>query len=212
MYRRIIPFIVAALIVACLPTRGILPPGAANSPLAAPLAEIMYVPLIIDSPPTRTPVPTRVLQPAATPMPCYRTSDTALFASMLMTDARQQRVRLFCHPALVEAAYRRGISMAQLGYFGHCEPGGPCANVIARESGCRLPPEYGSGNEVESIAAGSPTWSAIYDALARSPSHSEHLFGKNDFFRQQYHIGVAHISDPHSKWKDYWVIMIGVCR
>lgn len=206
MHRRITPFIVAAILAACLPTPGILPPGAANSPLTAPLTYHVYIPQAQGARPMPTPRPT------ATTAPCYRTADAALFASTLIHDARQQRVRLFCHPALVEAAYRRGVSMATKGYFGHCEPNGPCANVVARESGCKLPPEYGNGNEVESIAAGSPSWSAIYDALARSPSHSEHLFGKNEFFVQQYHVGVAHVSDPLSRWKDYWVIMIAVCR
>lgn len=141
---------------------------------------------------------------------CLTVAATMHFARRLTTDERQQRPLLRCHPALVQAAQSRADGMVRSGHFAHCDLQGVCANSYARAAGCRLPAEYGDGNNIESIAAGSFSADAIFDALARSPSHAAHLFGQNDFFRRQGDMGIAVGIGGRYGW--WWVVMIGICE
>lgn len=135
------------------------------------------------------------------------------FYRLLVGDSRQERPQLSCHPALVRAAQRRAASLVAGGYWAHCDPNGnECPNEVARNAGCKLPDEYAvRGNNVESLVAGSPDAGVMFAALANSPGHSPHLFGRG-WFRHQRHVGIAYVAAPGSRFGFYWVIMIGVCQ
>lgn len=141
---------------------------------------------------------------------CLSTQASMKFLTLLRTDARQERPELKCNPALVRAAQARGDEMARSNRFAHCDQNGVCPNSYARAAGCMLPfPKYGYGNNIESIAAGSFSADAIFEALARSPGHATHLFGKNDFYAGQGDIGVAIGVGGQYGW--WWSVLIGEC-
>lgn len=186
------------------------PPIGQSSPFSPlPQPHVVYLPSVAKVLPTATPTP----KPTATPIPCYRTSQAAQFAALLTHDPRQQRQRIFCHPALVEAAQRRAESMAQRGYFGHCDPDGVCPNAVARASGCALPAHYpANGNSIESLIAGTSDMAFAWQLLSASPAHAAHLLGTLGFYREQLHMGVAFVDVAGSQYRYYVVVLIGVCR
>lgn len=139
---------------------------------------------------------------------CYQSAEAALFAQLLINHPMQQRKALTCYSGLVRAAGERALSMGALNYFAHCDPAGTCPNTVARANGCILPNDYGNGNNIESIAAGSPNADAILGALLRSPKHADHLLGRSDFYRRQEWIGVAMVRSPGSRHQFYWSILI----
>lgn len=159
------------------------------------------------------------LAPTATPrteadplLACLDFNPNAVaFYRLLVSDARQERPQLACHPALVRAAQRRAASLVASGLWSHCDPAGVCANTVARNMGCALPASYGAGNNIESLVAGSPDVGIMFAALASSPGHADHLFGRG-WFRHQRHVGVAYVEAPGSRFGFYWVVMIGVCQ
>lgn len=80
-----------------------------------------------------------------------------------------------------------------------------------RNLGCNLPADYAAnGNNIESLVAGSPDPGVIFAALASSPGHADHLFGRG-WFRAQRHVGVAYVEAPGSRFGFYWVVLIGAC-
>ena len=174
----------------------------------------VYVPGVIGVKNTPLPTPTRrpTTTPTATPVPCPATSQAAIFENRLRTDVLQQRRALQCNPALVRAALFRAQSMAEGGYFAHCDPRGICANRIAIEAGCQLPGDYPpNGNNIESILAGTNDPNFAYNILIASPSHKTHLLGVADFFRKQDQVGIAFLDAPGSKYRYYWVVLIARC-
>lgn len=189
MMRRLCLALLAVLVLACQ-----LPPAA---PLAQPASPLLirryYVPMVIGLP------------------SCLTMPATERFHSLVAADGRQQRPTMRCNEALVKAAQARADGMANSGHFAHCDLAGNCANRYARAAGCRLPAYYSeNGNNIESLAAGSPVAEAIFIALARSPSHAAHLFGQNDFFREQVDVGIAVATGGKHGW--WWVVMIGICE
>lgn len=134
------------------------------------------------------------------------------FINRVLCDPRQERKKLIVCPSLMLAAEWRAAGLASGGPWGHVDQFGGWPNDYARRAGCNLPEHYPPGkNNIESIAAGSISAEAIFIALARSPRHSDHLFGRGDFFGAQTHIGVAMVEGiPPYTW--YWVIHIGICR
>lgn len=139
--------------------------------------------------------------------------EAAVFAQLLCYDERQQRVGMAWCPALQRAAMWRANDMAALRYFAHCNPAGVCPNAVAAASGCRLPADYAqNGNNIESIAAGSPSPAVILDALGNSPKHADHLFGRGEVFRQQTHYAIGYVAMPGSVYGFYWCVMISVCQ
>lgn len=130
----------------------------------------------------------------------------------LATSPRQQRTVMHCNPALVAAAQVRAQSLASRGYWAHCEPGGLCANQVARQAGCALPAHYGDGNSIESLVAGPDKVRTAMDELSKSQAHANHLYALLDFFRDQDQIGVAVLHAPGSQWGYYYVILIARCE
>jgi len=140
---------------------------------------------------------------------CFGHTAAYEFYQLLSKDERQERPQLNCCRTLVNAAASRAAALVT-GPWGHCDGNGVWANDYARRAGCVLPADYGAGNNIESIAAGSPDARAIFEALARSKSHSDHLFGRGEFFQRQTQIGVAVAAGGQYGW--YWSILIAPCE
>lgn len=192
MMTRLYLALLAIVLAACT-----LPSAQPMSPLAQPALPLLirryYVPMVIGAP------------------RCFTAPATERFYSLLATDGRQQRPTMRCNDALVRAAQARADGMASSSHFAHCDLAGNCPNRYARVAGCRLPASYSeNGNNIESIAAGSPFAEEIFVALARSPSHATHLFGQDDFFRVQMDVGIAVATGGKYGW--WWVVMIGICE
>lgn len=173
----------------------------------------IYLPWVPQPVPT-SPLPTPTPTPTPTPDPqaqCFHDERALAFYRLLIDDPRQQRPVLDCHPALVAAAGWRAWGLAHGDPWAHCDADGVCANEYARQAGCRLPWNYASkGNNIESLVAGSPDVAVMFAALAASPAHADHLFGRNDFFRAQQHVGIAVAEGGELGW--YWVVLIGECE
>jgi uncharacterized protein YkwD len=132
------------------------------------------------------------------------------FHTLLRDAPGQQRSAMTWHPALAEAARRHAAQLAQDGNWSHCDLSGKCANQYAREAGCNH--GYGGANSVESLVAGTDDPAVALRALLGSEKHADHLLGRNAFFREQRHVGVALVSVPGSRFTHYWSIMIATCR
>ncbi len=168
--------------------------------------------MIITLSPGPTPPSTRgsVYIPfAATPPP----DPVAEFVRMLTTDPRQQRPRLSPCPRLETAATWRAYGLAHGDPFSHTDRDGNGPNFYARRAGCALPSGYSErGNEIESLGAGTSDAGVIFGALAGSAKHSDHLFGRGDFFRAQCYYGVAMCENEVAQFRWYWVILIAACE
>jgi hypothetical protein len=151
------------------------------------------------------------MKPTATPVPCFTSAAATAFYRLLTTDTRQQHPSLVCDARLVQAAQRRAASQYGAG-LSHCDALGVCANDYARAAGCQLPSFYAAnGNNIESLTAGTANPLAAFESLARSPSHSRHLFGQNLFFREQDKIGIALVEVPSHRYRYIWAILIARC-
>ena len=132
------------------------------------------------------------------------------FARMLISDPRQKR-QLTLHPHLVTSAIWRAHGLANGEPWSHTDSHGVTPNDFVRSAGCKLPSDYAEhGNNVESLAAGSADAAVIFASLAASPHHSDHLFGRGDFFGRQTHFGIAMAAGGEYGW--YWVIHIARCE
>lgn len=128
------------------------------------------------------------------------------FIDLLISDSRQGGRALTVHNGLTLAARERAARLAGGSPFSHTDENGVTPNEYVRLVGVRLPSDYGKkGNSVESLAAGTSNARVIFDALARSPSHSAHLFGRG-WFAHQTHVGVGMAEGGEYGW--YWVILI----
>lgn len=190
--------VVLAILIACRPVQP-QPPQLPHLPQQPP-SPLIYFPIY--------------RQPPTDPLTvCLDYNPQALaFYRLLTGDARQERPSLACHPALVRAAQRRAASLIASGLWSHCDPvSGICPNEVARRAGCALPASYGNGNNIESLVAGSDDPGVMFAALASSPSHAPHLFGRG-WFRHQRHAGIAYVAAPGSRFGFYWVVMVAVCE
>ncbi|TXH57985.1 MAG: CAP domain-containing protein [Desulfurellales bacterium] len=169
------------------------------------LSPLTYLPIIAVPPVTSTPI-----DPLAA---CLQNNPQAVaFYRLLVGDSRQERPSLACHPALVRAAERRAASLIASGLWSHCDPAGVCSNTVARNMGCVLPKDYSAnGNQIESLVGGSPDVGVMFAALATSPGHAPHLFGRG-WFRHQRHVGIAYVDAPGSRFGYYWVALIATCE
>lgn len=192
--------LILVLIAACNPIQA--PQNAFESPLARGARYAYYIPLISG---LAEPTPTQ------TPTSCFKSPAAAEFYRLLTTDARQQRPTLICDSRLVAAAELRAKAQPSTG-LSHCDSQNICANTYARAQGCRLPLDgYGLGNQIESLTAGTANAQAAFDSLARSPSHSKHLFGEIELFRQQDRVGIAMMEVPGHRYRWVWVVLIARC-
>lgn len=138
--------------------------------------------------------------------------DPALaFYRLLTADQRQQRPALQRCESLEAAAEWKAQDIVTNGYWSHQASNDEWPNATARRFGCNLPAEYGDNwNGCESLVAGSPDAMVMFSALAESPSHRVHLFGLNEFFRAQTHMGIAMVAGGRLGW--VWVVMIAACQ
>jgi len=135
----------------------------------------------------------------------------------LTGDSRQQRppgaFGRGCNAALVRAAQWRAQGLANGDPWSHTDAAGVTANEYAVASGCALPSYYSiKGNNIESLGAGTPSPVVMFTALASSNAHKTHLFGENDFFREQDAVGIAYVERQGSPRTHYWVVMIAICE
>lgn len=130
----------------------------------------------------------------------------------LMKQARGQRHRTLAYNAtLARVARQRAYDMGTRNYFDHVNPDGLGPNYLVTRAGYRLPGFYSkrrSGNNIESIAAGSETPAEAWDNWMGSASHRAHLLGLTDFYAGQTEYGVGHAYVPGSRYKHYWVVII----
>lgn len=132
------------------------------------------------------------------------------FCRLLVADHRQQRPHLELCASLQQAAIWRAHGLANGEPWEHADSHGVTANEYARRAGCVLPGDYAAkGNQVESLVAGSDDAAAMFNALAASPSHADHLFGRGWFGRQNA-FGIAVCEGP-GKYRWYWVVMVAEC-
>lgn len=178
-------------------------PKVAPGPVPASLTvRDVYLPIVGSPPGKPEGEPTIFDNPKAT-----------AFYGLLIGDPRQERPALTPCPALILAAGWRARGLATGDPFAHCDAGGMCANEYARQAGCRLPPAYAAkGNNIESLVAGTDNVQVAFDALATSPAHRDHLFGRGDFFQAQRHAGIALVERLGSPFRYYWVVLIGICE
>lgn len=161
-------------------------------PPVAPVSRDIFLPFIATAP--------AIVTPAVVP-------DVAAFYNLLTTDARQKRTNMQRCEQLEAAALWKARDIALYDYWSHRASNGDLPNETARKFGCVLAPEYaGNWNGCESLVAGSPDAMVMFNALAESPSHRVHLFGLNDFFRQQTHMGIAVATG--GQWGWVWVVLI----
>jgi hypothetical protein len=199
------------IVAACTPSSQSTiptPQAAFLSPLSGRYTYFMPV-VVAGLPPQAT--PTRTIKPTATPVPCFRSAQAAEFYRLMATDARQQRVSMTCDARLVAAAEAR--ANAQFGDgLSHTDANGVTPNAYVRHHGCRLPSFYPiAGNSVESLTAGAREALNAFESLARSPRHSEHIFGIDKFFQSQLLVGVAMVEKPELKYRYYWAIITAEC-
>lgn len=164
--------------------------------------------VILADPPTYPIIRGNVYLPIAATPPV---NQVAAFYRLLVADQRQQRPSLGTCAALEQAAEWKAQDIAEHDYWLHQASTGEWPNDTARRFGCNLPPEYGDGwNGVESLVAGSADAMIMFNALAESPDHRVHLFGLNEFYRQQTHVGIAMATG--GQWGWVWCVMIAVCK
>ena len=137
----------------------------------------------------------------------------ATFYRLLVADQRQQRGSLERCADLEAAAAARAYGLSHGDPWSHVDAHGVTPNEYCRAAGCKLPDSYAQkGNNVESLVAGAGDASVMLEALTRSPKHADHIFGRNDFFRQQDKFGIACCERLDSEYRWYWCVLIGVCR
>jgi hypothetical protein len=132
------------------------------------------------------------------------------FFSLLWNDTRQLRPRLTICPTLTIAAKLRALGLANGGPWAHVDKDGVTPNEYARVAGCKLPDYYATkGNQIESLVAGSPNMTVMFNALAASEKHANHMFGKLDMFRKQDKCGIAVATGGQFGW--YLCLLISEC-
>lgn len=140
---------------------------------------------------------------------CDFSATEAVIRDRLLSAPGQQRARLECDPRLMKFAHQRAVAMADSQSVTHIVSGvGP--NEQLRETGFELPDYYvgGRANSIESILGGEADPDRAWQMFLESRAHREHLLGKADMYRAQSRFGIAHVHDPNTAHRDYWVIVI----
>jgi hypothetical protein len=133
-----------------------------------------------------------------------------VFFNLLWNDSRQLRPRLTPCPKLTIAATLRAQGLALGGPWAHVDKDGVTPNEYARMAGCNLPGHYATkGNQIESLVAGSPNMTVMFNALAASESHANHMFGRLPMFQRQDKCGIAVAVGGQFGW--YLVLLISEC-
>ena len=164
-----------------------------GDPPSASVARSIYLPII-----------------ATAPDPVGLSPSAAEFLRLLTGDDRQQRASLTVCASLLVAAEKRAYGLANGDPWGHTDRFGITPNEYARRAGCTLPDGYADkGNNIESLGAGTADAAVMFAALAGSPKHSDHLFGRG-WFQHQTSVGIALAQGGEYGW--YWVILIALCQ
>ncbi|HEV7893550.1 MAG TPA: CAP domain-containing protein [Pyrinomonadaceae bacterium] len=140
-------------------------------------------------------------------------ADTELerkIASLMKQTGGQHRRALTYNSILARVARERAYDMGTRSYFDHVNPDGLGANYLVTREGYSLPDFYSkrrSGNNIESIAAGSDTPEDAWQNWMGSSGHRTHLLGLTSFYAEQTEYGVGHAYIPDSRYKHYWVVI-----
>jgi uncharacterized protein YkwD len=131
-------------------------------------------------------------------------------ANRMKSDPSQQRATLNCNNILSQIARARALDMGTRAYFDHVNPNGFGANYLVQQAGYILPFWYNqslSGNNLESIAAGQTTTSAVWTAWMNSAGHRTHILGLDPFWAEQIDYGIGYAYVPGSPYGHYWVVI-----
>jgi len=141
---------------------------------------------------------------------CGLNPEAQAFADLMINDPTQQRAFMFCDPILAQVAQERAVDMGTRDYFSHTNPDGYGPNYLVQEAGYILPSFYNqtlTGNNIESICAGSSTASEAWNLLMGSDGHRNHLLGVDPFYAAQTDYGIGYAYIPNSTYGHYWVII-----
>lgn len=139
---------------------------------------------------------------------CGLNVEEAQLAGLMRNNPDQKRESLACNLVLSSVARERAKDMAARGYFDHTTPDGLTPNQMIIQAGYVLPGYYPKdGNNIESIAGGTPTVDETWNALLNSPSHRTHLIAENKFYVRQTDFGIGYVYNPDSTYHHYWVII-----
>jgi uncharacterized protein YkwD len=160
----------------------------------------VYMPMVLSA-----------LGPASSPPTCELNEEEAQMAALLTGAPDQQRANISCNPLLAEVARSRAADMAARGYFGHVNPDGIGPNHLAEEGGYQLPESYDhslTGNNIESIGAGTADVDTMWQGWMASEHHASHLLGQVAFFQEQTEYGIGFVRQAGSPYQFYWVVLI----
>lgn len=135
--------------------------------------------------------------------------EQALF-ELIRDHPDQGRSFLNINSILTQVARERALDMGTRGYFGHVNPDGYGPNYLVQQAGYVLPSFYSqhpTGNNIESIAAGSSTANQVWNNWMNSTGHRTHLLGLSSFFAEQTDIGIGYAYVPGSPYGHYWVVI-----
>lgn len=141
---------------------------------------------------------------------CHLNAEESALAQLLTSAPDQQRTGLQCNGKLSALARSRAEDMARRGYFAHVNPDGYGPNFLATQAGYKLPAHYDhslTGNNIESIGAGAGSAEDMWNAWMQSPSHSTHILGAADFYREQFEYGIGFVKVDQSSYTYYWVVI-----
>lgn len=131
--------------------------------------------------------------------------------NLFLSDPGQQRMSKRLNGALMTSAQRKAQDLATRKYFAHTDPSGYGPNYLARQAGYVLASNYGTGNaanNIESLCAGPSDAAGCWAAWLRSTNHKCHVLGENDFYREQYDVGIGFANVPGSPFTFYWVLHV----
>lgn len=131
-------------------------------------------------------------------------------AQLIIQDPNQKRPSMKRNSILAKVARQRAEDMARRNYFSHTNPDGFGPNYLVKQAGYVLPDHYDqspSGNNIESIAAGSATAEETKEMWLNSQGHRTHMLGEIDFYAEQIEYGIGYANVPGSDYRYYWVLL-----
>lgn len=137
-------------------------------------------------------------------------TEEQLIADYLVSDPAQGRGTMTLNPILAQVARARAVDMATRNYFSHVNPSGFGPNYLVQAAGYPLPASWNSlpaSNNIESIAAGSPTAAGAWQSWMGSVAHRTHILGLQPIYASQTSYGVGYAYSANSLYRHYWVIL-----
>lgn len=147
----------------------------------------------------------------STPTPTFApNAQEVAIANYMRQDPNQQRPALNWNATLAQVARARALDMGTRAYFSHVNPDGFGPNYLVQKAGYALPSWYDqspTGNNIESIGAGAPTATDVWNLWMSSLPHRTHLLGLDSFFAAQTDYGIGYAYVPGSPYGYYWVVI-----